>query len=64
VVKSQDPKGRPVYWVGPAGPQQDAGPGTDFHAVSEGCVSITPLQLDLTRHAVLADIDRWLGASA
>jgi len=63
VVKSQDPKGRPVYWVGPAGPQQDAGPGTDFHAVSEGYVSITPLQLDLTRHAVLADIDRWLGAS-
>jgi 5'-nucleotidase len=63
VVKSQDPKGRPVYWVGPAGPQQDAGPGTDFHAVSEGYVSVTPLQLDLTRHAVLKDIDRWLGAS-
>jgi 5'-nucleotidase len=64
VVKSQDPKGRAVYWVGPAGPQQDAGPGTDFHAVSEGYVSVTPLQLDLTRHAVLAEIDRWLGAKA
>jgi 5'-nucleotidase len=61
VVKSQDPKGRPVYWVGSAGPQQDAGPGTDFHAVSEGLVSVTPLQLDLTRHAALDDIGGWLG---
>jgi 5'-nucleotidase len=64
VVKSRDPKGRPVYWVGPAGPQQDAGPGTDFHAVADGYVSVTPLQLDLTRHAALADIDKWLGSGA
>jgi 5'-nucleotidase len=64
VVKSEDPKGRPVYWVGPAGPQQDAGPGTDFHAIAEGFVSITPLQLDLTRHAAIEHIDSWLGAKA
>jgi 5'-nucleotidase len=64
VVKSQDPKGRPVYWVGPAGPQQDAGPGTDFDAVAEGLVSVTPLQIDLTRHSALDDIGSWLGARA
>lgn len=63
VVKSQDPKGRAVYWVGPAGPQQDAGAGTDFHAISEGFVSITPLQVDLTRHAALDNIGSWLGAA-
>jgi len=64
VVKSQDPKGRPVYWVGPAGPQQDAGPGTDFHAIGAGFVSITPLQVDLTRHAALERVGSWLGASS
>jgi len=61
VVKSHDPKGRTVYWVGAAGPQQDAGPGTDFHAVAQGYVSVTPLQVDLTRHAALGDIGSWLG---
>jgi 5'-nucleotidase len=64
VVKSQDPKGRAVYWVGPAGPQQDAGDGTDFHAISEGFVSITPLQVDLTRHSALDSIGSWLGAAS
>ncbi|MGH8263028.1 MAG: 5'/3'-nucleotidase SurE [Casimicrobiaceae bacterium] len=63
VVPSQDPKGHPVYWVGPAGPQQDAGSGTDFQAVAEGHVSITPLQVDLTRHAALANIASWLGVA-
>ncbi len=64
VVKSHDPKGRAVYWVGPAGPQQDAGEGTDFHAISEGFVSITPLQVDLTRHSALDSIGSWLGAAS
>src|SRR5690606_20990628 len=40
-MRAQDPHGRPVYWIGPAGPQQDAGPGTDFHAIAEGYVSVT-----------------------
>jgi 5'-nucleotidase len=62
VLPARDPRGRLVYWVGPAGPQQEAGPGTDFHAVSEGFVSVTPLQTDLTRHAVLPMVERWLGA--
>jgi 5'-nucleotidase len=49
-----------MYWVGPAGAQQDAGPGTDFHAISEGYVSVTPLQIDLTRHAAIAPVQTWL----
>lgn len=60
IVRSEDPRGRPVYWVGPAGVGQDAGPGTDFHAVANGYVSVTPLQIDLTRHAMLDDLREWL----
>jgi 5'-nucleotidase len=60
IVAAQDPKGRPVYWVGPAGKGQDAGPGTDFHAIDAGYVSITPLQVDLTRHEAVKDIEQWL----
>ena len=61
IVPASDPRGRPVYWVGPAGPQQDAGPGTDFHAIDAGYVSVTPLQVDLTRHAALGSLRDWLG---
>ena len=60
IVRSQDPRGRPVYWVGAAGLGQDAGEGTDFHAVAQGYVSVTPLQIDLTRHGMLEDIGNWL----
>ncbi len=60
IVKAKDPRGRSVYWVGNAGSGQDAGPGTDFHAVAEGFASITPLQIDLTRHALLPELARWL----
>jgi len=62
VVTSKDPRGRTIYWVGTAGPEQDAGPGTDFHAVRNGFVSVTPLQVDLTRHAALEPLGRWLEA--
>jgi 5'-nucleotidase len=62
VQRILDPRGRPMYWVGPAGPEQDAGEGTDFHALREGFVSVTPLQIDLTRHAALAPLGRWLDA--
>ena len=62
VVKAEDPRGRPIYWVGPAGAEQDAGPGTDFHAVRNGFVSVTPLQVDLTRHQALPALADWLGA--
>jgi 5'-nucleotidase len=60
VVRMIDPRGHSVYWVGPAGPEQDAGEGTDFHAVRDGCVSVTPLQVDLTRHAAVPGLGEWL----
>ena len=60
VLKASDPRGRPVYWVGPAGEGADAGEGTDFDAIANGWVSVTPLQVDLTRHAALGEVDEWL----
>jgi len=60
VIIQQDPRGDPMYWVGPPGAAQDAGEGTDFHAVSQHYVSITPLQIDLTRYDSLAEINNWL----
>lgn len=60
VVRMTDPRGYAVYWVGPAGPEQDAGPGTDFEAVRSGYASVTPLQVDLTRHAALPTLAEWL----
>jgi len=62
VIKAQDPRGRPIYWVGESGPEQDAGPGTDFHAVNNRQVSVTPLHVDLTRHAALERMRDWLAA--
>jgi 5'-nucleotidase len=59
-MKAQDPRRRTVYWIGPAGPGQDAGPGTDFHAIARKNVSVTPLQIDLTRHSVLPKLAGWM----
>ena len=53
VIRQTNPRGEPIYWIGPAGDAREAGEGTDFHATSSGCVSITPLQVDLTDHARL-----------
>jgi 5'-nucleotidase len=64
MIRSQDPRGRPIYWVGPSGLEQDAGPGTDFHAIANRCVSVTPLQIDLTRHSMLEDLRDWLQGRA
>ncbi len=60
LVMTQDPRGQRIYWIGPAGPEQDAGVGTDFDAVRNGFVSITPLQVDLTRYAALPTLGSWL----
>jgi 5'-nucleotidase len=60
VIKSEDPRGRIIYWVGPPGAEQDAGPGTDFYAINAGFVSVTPLQLDLTRYERINDLKAWL----
>ena len=64
VIRSLDPKGKEVFWVGPAGAGQDAGPGTDFHAIANGYVSVTPLQTDLTRHTMLDDLRDWMAGRA
>jgi len=60
VIKEMDPRGRPIYWVGPAGTEQDAGPGTDFHAIRCGKVSITPIHTDLTSFSALDKVASWL----
>jgi 5'-nucleotidase len=60
VIQAKDPRGQTIYWVGPAGAEQDAGPGTDFDAIRNGYVSVTPLQLDLTRYERLEGLSKWL----
>jgi len=60
ILKDSDPYGRPIYWVGPAGKGQDAGDGTDFHAIEQGAASVTPLRVDLTRHEAVQGISDWL----
>jgi 5'-nucleotidase len=62
VMAARDPRGNPVYWIGPSGAGADAGVGTDFDAVASGLVSVTPLSIDLTRHAALPTLGRWLEA--
>ncbi len=59
-VRMLDPRGQPMYWIGPAGAEQDAGPGTDFDAVRRGYVSITPIHVDLTRFKALEQVARWV----
>jgi len=60
VVRMTSPRNETVYWVGAAGAAADAGPGTDFNAVERGCVSITPLQIDLTHTAQLGVVSNWI----
>lgn len=60
VIKENDPRGRPIYWIGLPGLEADSGPGTDFHAISEGYVSITPLHLDMTHYKLFDQLALWL----
>ena len=62
VHRMQSPRGGTIYWIGAAGAALDACPGTDFHAVANGCVAVTPLQVDITQTKQLDDVRRWLGA--
>lgn len=64
VVPMTCPRGRTRYWIGAAGKGGDAGPGTDFHAVSEGYVSITPVHTDMTRHDALISLRHWVDTLA
>ena len=60
VIRQTDPRGEPMYWVGPPGAAQDAGEGTDFYAIEHNFISITPLQIDLTRYDSLQYLEDWL----
>ncbi|AWH87939.1 5'/3'-nucleotidase SurE [Limnobaculum parvum] len=60
VICQQDPRGHDIYWIGPPGEKDDAGADTDFAAVEQGYVSITPLQVDLTAYAAQDVINQWL----
>jgi len=62
VITATDPRGREIYWVGPPGAEQDAGPGTDFYALRNGYVSVTPIQVDLTQHTLIDSLGEWLEA--
>ncbi len=59
VIRARDPKGLPIYWIGPAGDSQDAGPGTDFDTVRRGAVSVTPIKVDLTDHGRIEALSEW-----
>ena len=61
VIRQTSPRGDALYWIGPAGDAREAGAGTDFHATANGQVSITPLQVDLTDHALLPSWRAWAG---
>lgn len=60
VLRLQDPRGHEVYWIGAAGDPLDNAPGTDFHAVNEGYVSITPIDTDMTRYSVVDIVSEWV----
>lgn len=60
MLKTKDPHGRDVYWYGSLGSEQDAGPGTDFHAVANGYCSVTPLSVDMTAYQSMDEMQAWL----
>ena len=61
-IAQTDPRGKPIWWIGPAGGAEDDGPGTDFDAVRRGYVSVTPIHVDLTRYQALEKISGWMQA--
>ena len=60
VIEDKDPRGKPIYWVGAAGPEQDAGIGTDFYAVNNNYISVSPMHLDLTHYKAMEDVENWI----
>jgi 5'-nucleotidase len=61
-IAQTDPRGKPIWWIGPSGGAEDDGPGTDFDAVRRGYVSVTPIHVDLTRYQALEKISGWMQA--
>jgi len=62
VIRSKDPRGDEIFWVGPVGEEADAGEGTDFYAIQKGYISVTPIHIDLTRYSAINATKDWLGA--
>jgi len=62
VIRSKDARGREIFWVGPVGEEADAGEGTDFYAVRNGYISVTPIHIDLTNHKAMKNMENWLCA--
>ena len=60
MIKTTDPFNRDIYWYGGIGEEQDAGPGTDFHAVTQGYCSVTPITVDMTAYQSLDDMKQWI----
>ncbi len=60
VIRDEDPRGRRIYWIGPAGDERECGPGTDFHAVRHNRVSVTPIHTDLTHYNTVESLGTWL----
>ena len=60
IIRSQDPRGREIFWIGPVGEEADAGEGTDFYAVQNGYISVTPIHIDLTRYSAIDATKKWL----
>jgi 5'-nucleotidase len=61
-IRQLDPRGRPIWWIGPPGAAQDAGAGTDFDAIGNGRISITPIHVDLTRFQAIDAVRAWVDA--
>ncbi|PID34100.1 MAG: 5'/3'-nucleotidase SurE, partial [Thiotrichales bacterium] len=61
-IRDTDPRGREIFWIGPVGDIDDAGEGTDFHALEQGYISVTPLHSDLTHYQALETTGAWLEA--
>jgi 5'-nucleotidase len=63
VIRSKDPRGSEIFWIGPVGEEADAGEGTDFYAIQQGYISVTPIHIDLTRHSAVNATGDWLAAN-
>ncbi len=60
VIRSHDPRGAEIFWVGPVGEEADAGEGTDFYAIQNSYISVTPIHIDLTRYSAIDATRDWL----
>lgn len=60
MIPGKDPRDRAFYWIGPPGPEADAGPGTDFYAISQQKISVTPIHLDITHYSMFDHLSSWI----